>query len=38
MMHVWLIDHPEGAFGTPMMLPNDMVLRGLENRLRERGF
>ena len=38
MMHVWLIDHPEGAFATTMMLPNDIVLRGLENRLRERGF
>ena len=38
MMHVWLIDHPQGAFATPMILPNDLVMRGLENRLEERGF
>jgi hypothetical protein len=38
MMHVWLIDHPEGDFATPMSLPTDVLVRGLEKRLRERGF
>ena len=38
MMHVWLFDHPQGAFATPMIVPNDIVIRGLERRLEERGF
>ncbi len=38
MLHVWLVDHPQGAFGTPMYLPYDHLMQGLERRLEERGF
>ncbi len=38
MLHVWLVDHPQGAFGTPMYLPYDLLMQGLERRLEERGF
>jgi hypothetical protein len=38
MMHVWLVDHPEGVFASPMYLPTDLLMRGLERRLEERGF
>ena len=38
MMHVWLLDHPQGPFGTPMVLPTEFVIRGLAKRLEERGF
>jgi hypothetical protein len=38
MMHVWLVDHPQGPFGTPMFLPHEYLLEGLERRLEERGF
>jgi len=38
MLHVWLIDHPQGPFGTAMGLPADILASGLERRARERGF
>jgi hypothetical protein len=38
MMHVWLIDHPDGPFGTPMFLPYEFLEEGLQRRLEERGF
>jgi len=38
MMHVWLIDHPEGPFATPMFLSYDHLERGLQRRLEERGL
>jgi len=38
MLHVWLIDHPQGPFGTAMGLPADVLATGLERRSRERGF
>lgn len=38
MLHVWLVDHPQGPFGTRMDIPSDVLLSGLERRFRERGF
>jgi hypothetical protein len=38
MVHVWLIDRPEGPFETEMGIPSNVLLSGLERRLRERGF
>jgi hypothetical protein len=38
MMHVWLIDHPQGPFATSMNLPQDLVEEGLAKRKRERGY
>ena len=38
MMHVWLLEHPQGDFATPMYLPHDLLMQGLERRLEERGF
>jgi hypothetical protein len=38
MMHVWLVDHPLGPFASPMYLPSEYLMRGLERRLEERGF
>jgi hypothetical protein len=38
MMHVWLIDHPEGRFATPMYLPFGVLGPALEKRFEERGF
>ena len=38
MMHVWLVDHPEGRFATPMYLPLSVLEPELEKRRRERGF
>ena len=38
MMHVWLIEHPEGPFASAMYVSNDVLMRGLERRLEERGF
>ena len=38
MMHVWLIDHPRGPFASSMILPPDVLLPGLEKRMRERGY
>lgn len=38
MLHVWLIDHPQGPFGTRMDVPGDVLVSGLERRTRERGF
>ncbi len=38
MMHVWLIDHPQGPFATPMALPQDFLEKGIAKRKRERGF
>ena len=38
MMHVWLVDHPEGRFATPMFLPLSVLEPALEKRRRERGY
>ena len=38
MMHVWLLDNPRGPFATSMMISEDVLVRGLEKRLRERGY
>ena len=38
MMHVWLIDHPDGPFATTMYLPLSILEPQLENRRAERGF
>jgi hypothetical protein len=38
MMHVWLVDHPEGDFASAMYVPTDVLMRGLQRRLEERGF
>ncbi len=38
MMHVWLVDHPAGPFGSPMHIPHREFIAGLERRLEERGF
>jgi hypothetical protein len=38
MMHVWLIDHPQGPFGTLMHIPQNVVEAGLAKRKRERGY
>ncbi len=38
MIHVWLLDHPEGQFATPMYLPLSVLEPALEKRRRERGF
>jgi hypothetical protein len=38
MMHVWLVDHPVGPFGSPMFLPYKDLIAGLEKRFEERGF
>jgi len=38
MMHVWLIDHPNGAFATPMQLEPSLLADLLERRFAERGW
>jgi hypothetical protein len=38
MMHVWLIDRPEGRFATPMYIPSTVLGPLLEQRFQERGF
>ncbi len=38
MMHVWLIHHPEGPFATTMRLGKKVLMEGIENRKRIRGF
>jgi hypothetical protein len=38
MIHTWLIDHPKGPFATSMILPPSVVVAGLEQRMRKRGF
>jgi len=38
MVHVWLIDHPRGAFSTGMTLPADVLREGLVKRRAEHGF
>jgi len=38
MLHVWLIDHPQGPFGTSMMLDPKVVQRLVDRRVKERGF
>jgi hypothetical protein len=38
MVHVWLIDHPDGSYASQMFLPNDVLVAGLEGRRKERGF
>jgi hypothetical protein len=36
MLHVWLIGHPQGPFGTRMSIPPNMVKEELEKRDRAR--
>ena len=38
MMHVWLLDRPEGRFATPMYIPYRVLGPLLEQRFEERGF
>jgi hypothetical protein len=38
MVHVWLIDHPDGPYAGQMFLPNPVLMAGLEGRQKERGF
>ena len=38
MMHVWLVDHPGGAFATPMQLDPSLLGDLLARRLAERGW
>jgi hypothetical protein len=38
MLHTWLIDHPKGPFATSMILPPNVVVAGLGERMRKRGF
>ena len=38
MLHVWLIDHPQGRFATTMILPWKVIAKGIQKRKRERGF
>jgi hypothetical protein len=38
MMHVWLIDHPDGAFATPMQLEPSLLDALLERRFAQRGW
>jgi hypothetical protein len=38
MMHVWLVDHPQGPFATPMNFPRRLLAGALEKRMRERGY
>lgn len=38
MMHVWLIDHPQGPFATSMSLDPRVIQRLVERREKERGF
>jgi hypothetical protein len=36
MLHVWLIRHPTGPFGTQMFIPREIVNEELEKRDRAR--
>ena len=38
MIHVWLMEHPDGPFGTTMWLDPETLQRGLDKRLEERGW
>ncbi len=38
MMHVWLVDHPEGPFATTMRIGKEALVKGIEKRLQKRGF
>ena len=38
MMHVWLVDHPRGAFATEMWIEPSLLSGLLERRLAERGW
>ncbi len=38
MIHVWLIDHPEGPFASSMYLPDHVLAEGLRKRRAERGW
>ena len=37
MIHVWFIEHPEGAFATTMRLTDDLIDRLAEDRFVPRG-
>lgn len=38
MLHVWLIDRPQGPFSTSMIVPPDELRAALEKRMQEKGF
>ena len=38
MMHVWLVDHPGGAFATAMEIGPDLLSTLLACRLTDRGW
>lgn len=38
MIHVWLIDHPQGDFGSQMSIGRNDLLSALERRFSERGY
>ena len=38
MMHVWLLDHPQGPFATKMRLEPDLLEILLQRRSEDRGF
>ena len=38
MMHVWLVDHPDGPFATRMHVDPTLLPDLLEKRMRERGY
>jgi hypothetical protein len=38
MMHVWLVDHPGGAFATAMEINPDLLSELLARRSAERGW
>ena len=38
MIHVWLLDHPEGRFASQMSIDRGALMSALERRLDERGY
>lgn len=38
MLHVWLIDRPDGPFSSSMVVPPDELRAGLTQRLAEKGY
>jgi hypothetical protein len=38
MMHVWLVDHPDGPFATRMYINPALLPKLLARRMQERGY
>lgn len=38
MIHVWLIDQPEGPFASAMAIPDQLLAQGLKKRMLEHGY